>query len=78
MRAALLQRLGRHEEAAQAYRAALRLAPENGLSWVGLGISLDSLQQGKQAGEAFRRAVATGTLSGEVKAYAESRARALP
>ncbi len=78
LRGALLQRLGRSEQAADAYRAALRLAPDNGVSWIGLAVSLDSLQRGKEAGDAFRRALATGTLSAEVRAYAEQRARALP
>jgi MSHA biogenesis protein MshN len=51
--------------------------PQNGVSWVGLGISLEALQRRTEAADAFRRAVATGTLTAEVKNYAEQRARAL-
>ncbi len=77
LRGAVLQKLGRHEEASQAYQAAVAGQPENGISWVGLGISLEALQRRPEAAEAFRRAVATGTLTAEVKNYAEQRARAL-
>ncbi len=74
---AVLQRLGRHAEAAEAYRAAVHAVPHNGISWVGLAISLEALARKAEAAEAFKRAVATGTLTAEVKSYAEQRARAL-
>jgi MSHA biogenesis protein MshN len=73
----VLQRLKRHTEAADAYRAAVQVVPHSGISWVGLGISLEALARRPEAAEAFRRAVATGTLTAEVKGYAEQRARAL-
>jgi MSHA biogenesis protein MshN len=73
----ILQRLSKHEEAADAYRATLRAVPESGTSWVGLGISLEALQHRPEAADAFRRAIATGTLAAEVKTYAQQRVRQL-
>jgi MSHA biogenesis protein MshN len=75
MRGAVLQKLGRHAEAAEAFQAALRGAPQNGGMWVGLGVSLESLGKRAESADAFRRAVATGTLSPESRSYAEQRAR---
>jgi MSHA biogenesis protein MshN len=74
---AILQRMSRHDEAAQAYRAAVHTMPESGIAWVGLGISLEALQRRTEAGDAFRRAVGTGSLNADVKTYAEQRARQL-
>ncbi len=74
---AVLQRVGRHGEAAEAYRAAVQVVPHSGISWVGLGISLEALARRPEAADAFKRALATGTLTAEVKTYAEQRARAL-
>jgi len=76
-RGTALQRLGRHAEAADAFQASLRSEPQNGAAWVGFGISLESLGRKSEAAEAFRRAAATGTLSTEVRGYAEQRARQL-
>jgi MSHA biogenesis protein MshN len=75
--ATVLQRLSRHAEAVEAYRLATSQAPQSGTNWVGLGISLEALQRHPEAAEAFRRAVGTGTLSAELKTYAEQRARIL-
>jgi len=77
LRGAVLQRMARHGEAADAYRLALGAGPQSGASWVGLGISLDALERRPEAAEAFRRGVASGTLAGEVRAYAEQRVRQL-
>jgi len=74
---AVLQRLGRHGPAADAYRLALGSAPQSGASWVGLGISLEAQGNLPEAAEAFRRGVASGTLANEVRAYAEQRVRQL-
>ena len=41
---AVLQHMSRPAEAADAYRAALRLAPQAGTAWVGLGLSLEALR----------------------------------
>jgi MSHA biogenesis protein MshN len=77
LRGAILQRLGRNGEAADAYRLALGSVPQSGASWVGLGISLEALGNTPEAAEAYRRGVAAGNLSREVRAYAEQRVRQL-
>lgn len=74
LRGAVLQRLSRHGEAADAYRRALASGAQSGASWVGLGISLEALNRRPEAAEAFRRGIATGTLAAELLAYAEQRA----
>lgn len=74
LRGAVLQRLSRHGEAADAYRQVLATGVQSGASWVGLGISLEALDRRPEAAEAFRRGIATGTLAGELLAYAEQRA----
>jgi MSHA biogenesis protein MshN len=74
---AVLQRLGRHGPAADAYRLALGAAPQSGATWVALGISLEAQGNLPEAAEAFRRGVASGSLARDVRAYAEQRARQL-
>jgi MSHA biogenesis protein MshN len=77
LRGAALQRLGRHREAAEAYDASLRIAPQAGSAWLGFAISLEALERRSDAAEAYRRAASTGTLSAEARDYAEQRARAI-
>lgn len=73
----VLQRLGRNKEAVDAYGTATRIAPASGTAWIGLGISLQALERRAEAADAFRRAVATGTLAPELRDFAEQRARSL-
>ncbi len=73
----VLQRLGRHAEAAEAYHHALRVSPQAGTTWVGLAISLEALGRGPDAANAYRQALAAGALPREVRDYAETRAQAL-
>jgi MSHA biogenesis protein MshN len=77
LRGAVLQRLGRHADAADAYRLALSNGPQSGSLWVGLGVSLEALGKRPEAAESYRRALASGGLADDVKAYAEARARQL-
>ena len=77
LRGTVLQRLGRHAEAVDAYRASLQLQSANPHAWLGVGISLEALGRRAEAAEAFRRALAAGPLTPEVKSYAEQRIRAL-
>jgi tetratricopeptide (TPR) repeat protein len=77
LRAAILQRLGRHAEAAEGYATALRTTPNQGVWWMGLGISLAAEGRNDSAREAFSRARATGTLAPELTRYVEQRLRQL-
>ncbi|MGH8745452.1 MAG: tetratricopeptide repeat protein [Burkholderiales bacterium] len=74
---AVLQHMARPDEAANAYRAALRTAPQAGTAWIGLGLSLAALDHRPEAVEAFRRGIATGSLSQEVKDDVERQLRRL-
>lgn len=75
--AALYQRLGRHTEAVERYRVALRLSAGVGAWWVGLGISQEALSREKDATESFHRAKGTGSLSPELVAYVDRRLKQL-
>ncbi len=77
MRGAVLQRLGKHAEAVEAYQNAIRIGPQPGTTWVGLAISLETLGRRPEAAQAYRRALDAGSLAAEAREYAESRARAL-
>lgn len=67
--AGALQRQGRHREAIDQYSAALRGAPNNGVRWMGLGLSLQAEKRNAEAADAYRRAEASGTLSGELQEF---------
>lgn len=71
--AALLQRDDQHRAAAEHYATALRSAPDNGVWWMGLGISYQALQMATQAQQAYRNAQASRTLSPELAAFVEAR-----
>ena len=73
--AAVLQRLGRHREAAEEYLAALRGSPQSGVWWMGLGIALEGDGRPAEARDAFQRARATGALSAELDRFVEQRLR---
>lgn len=78
LRAAVLQRLGRHEEAVSAYEQALQKpAQQAGGNWTGLAISLEALGRQTEAAQAYKRALGAGPLPPEVRDYAEARIRAL-
>ncbi|WP_151636533.1 tetratricopeptide repeat protein [Noviherbaspirillum aerium] len=71
--AALLQRDERHQQAAEYYIQALQRSPQNGVWWMGLGISLQADQRTAEASEAFRRAKSTNSLSPELTAFVNGR-----
>jgi tetratricopeptide (TPR) repeat protein len=76
LHAAVLQRLSVHAEAVEEYRAALRLAPNTSVWWLGLGISLEALGRTPQAREAFERARG-GNLSAELAVFADQKLQTL-
>ncbi|MEX2353008.1 MAG: tetratricopeptide repeat protein, partial [Gammaproteobacteria bacterium] len=67
--AALLQRLSRHEEASEFYRTLLKQNPDNGLWWMGLGISLDAMAYRDSARQAFESALQGQNLDYELRQY---------
>jgi MSHA biogenesis protein MshN len=73
----VLSRMGRDREAVAAYRTALRAAPDKGGTWLGLALSLENLDRRAEAADAYRRALASGTLTADVRQYAEQKIRAL-
>ena len=58
----LLIHLKRHPEAARQYQLALRMQPEQGAWWLGLGLSLAAQGQTDEARAAYSRALAAGNL----------------
>jgi MSHA biogenesis protein MshN len=72
---AAYQRLGNHRQATEAYQASLRIFPGSGSSWIGLAISLQALGHPLEAAEAFRRALATETLTPDLRGFAETSLR---
>jgi MSHA biogenesis protein MshN len=71
--AALQQRQGRHDEAVAHYQIALKLAPNNGLWLMGMGISLQALQRKEEARDSYRRALASNSLSAQLQAYVKQK-----
>ena len=75
--AALYQRQQDHLAAANTYSQILKLRPDSGIWWVGLGISLEALGKQQQAQQAYARARQTGTLHGDLARYTDNRLLAL-
>lgn len=69
--AGALQRELRHREAAEHYQAALRTAPQNGVWWMGLGISLQAEDRAAEAAVAYARARDSGALSPELLGFVD-------
>jgi len=74
---ALYQRLGRHAEAVDEYQTALRLSPQTGAWWVGLGISQEASERRKEAVISFKRAQSAGNLNPELVTFIDQRLRQL-
>ena len=69
--AGVLEREQRHAEAAEQYRQALELSPQNGVWWMGLGIALQADQHLPEAREAFNRARGSAGLTPELRAFVD-------
>lgn len=67
----LKSRLGAHHLAVTHYQRAARLAPNEGRWWLGLGLALEADGKPAEAKDAFRRSVATNTLSTDLAAVAQ-------
>jgi MSHA biogenesis protein MshN len=75
--AALLQRDGRHRDAAEYYRTALQSSPGNAVWLMGLGMSLRATDQFADAQDAFQRAADSKQLNAELQAFVERQLREL-
>ena len=71
----VLQRLGRHREAAELYQTATRIAPGDGRWWLGLGLAMEAEGRNDQAIVAFQRAHQAGNLSRELMTLVEQKLR---
>ena len=69
--AGVLQRQQQHTEAIEHYDLALKLAPQNAVWWMGLGISLQAEHHNPEARAAFTRARALPGLSAELQAFVD-------
>ena len=69
--AGVLQREQRHADAARYYRDALQIAPNNGVWWMGLGISLQAEQHLPEARDAYARARSSAGMTAELLAFTD-------
>lgn len=67
--AALYQKTDRYQQAVDTYRSVLAVNPDNAVWWMGLAISLESLQLNNEALHAYRQSLKTNTLSLDLKEY---------
>ena len=75
--AGVLSKQGNYKDAAEAYRAAIELAPRNPIWYLGLGIALRADQHPDAAREAFQRARDLKSLPPELQSYVERQLREL-
>ena len=69
-------KLGKPTESALAYREALRLDANQGNWWIGMAVALEKSNAKVDAAAAYQRALQT-RLSGELREFAEQKARSL-
>lgn len=75
--ALVYQRTGNQPGAIKAYTEALKLNPQEGRSWLGMGISLEAAQDWNAAGAAYQRAIESGVLDDRLLQYARQRLAAV-
>ena len=73
IRAASLQAAGRHQLAAETYHGLLRVRASEPGWWIGLGLSLEALQQPRQARQAYQNVLKIPQLSSPLFDYVEQR-----
>lgn len=73
LKAALYQQNGDYKLSAKVYEKLLQIKPDNGVWWMGLGISLENLGKKNQAHDAYAKATRTDNLTPELKSYIENR-----
>lgn len=75
--AAIQQKLGNHEQAIKLYLDLVKISPNNGEYWAGLGVSFDSQGDERQAYAAFVKAQKIGGLDLNLQNYVAERIRVL-
>ena len=75
--AATYQRVKNHEKAIDIYLRLVKVRPNTGIWWLGLGISLEKLDKTKEALDAYRRAQNTGNLKSGLVKFTNNRVSAL-
>jgi Flp pilus assembly protein TadD len=75
--AVLLQKAGRHAEAAEVYGALVQLRPLAEVWWMGLGISLEASGQSQEAVKAYRQAADKPDMTPALDRFVSSRLEAL-
>ena len=75
--AATYQRVNNHEKAKDIYLQLVKLRPNTGIWWLGLGISLEKLDKTKTALDAYQRAQQTGSLTSGLVKFTNNRVAAL-
>lgn len=71
--AALLVQLKQHPEAARHYEQALKLQPDQGIWWMGLGLAWAAQGKHDEARTAYRHALSTGTLPEKLVAFVHTK-----
>lgn len=71
--AALLVRLKHYPDAVRQYEQALKLQSDQGLWWMGLGLSLEAQGRNDEARSTFRRALMTGNLTDKLAEFARAK-----
>jgi MSHA biogenesis protein MshN len=75
--ATLYQRAARHDDAIRSFTAALKLRPQEGRWWIGLGISQEANRNSGAAAESYQRAAASPALDARLRQFAQGRLAAL-
>lgn len=71
--AAAYQQLEQFDLAAALYESLVHVQPGNGVYWMGLGLSLEQMNQNNAAGSAYQKAAQTGSLDGQLLSFVNNR-----